>query len=729
MDELFRRKHFNIFWGPDATWSHANDKPQITVKLDGELEQACVCFVFPQDIEMEFHSIIDLSIEQNNRITSTIHIETISHDDFSISCCASTNMLAWAVLGPHYLEEKPAEEFWGLFLAGWGFLPSIFFGSLMAAGDVVSKLPPPSPPGAKCAKSDEDEAKITCTQQVDLGENPLLGDLTLTGIRGLSNGPLLTGTIDPPATIDAAEISVSSSGFDRVWKDPCDPQPELVVRAHIGISDISDTAILAPIELCELTVLDDPPEGSTAPSQFTLYMTVQSFLSVYLSIGFEIPESALSPEYLGNPYDLRVLIKTSAGVRLVTIPAIEKLSDADKSQLDAELMNIKVTKCKKWMEWWDDKVFLPNWLPDPPPLRGIEVEHLWQMFVNELHPGDAIGFRDSGGESLGVAHSNEGVAQLSALTAPAAASEIAIVGTQKAGAQAVNATARQLSSSRIGARHSGNRARLEVKQVLLGRASIVRLHRECLHFALGQFNAFPALICTTSGDVRVYDLRKPALPSLAFQAVITGARGALPWRGGVLSWGEYGLRNLAQTGRGERRTVESADIHGIEQVHTSRGHVYALGGDRVHICDPALQRVHELNVPGAMNFAITDRTLLVANARGIAIWRLDDPAHPVEASFYKIPGIDALTNPILPNSTGTIFARRSEGGGVLLYFALGQQPSETVEFESDPWFLNVASAGPLLGRRDENRHLISIFVATFSATLPAEEQARDDRLV
>src|SRR6266700_208535 len=111
---------YNIFWGPDATWSHPNDKPQITVKLDGELEQACVCFVFPQDIEMEFHSIIDLSIEQDNRITSTIHIETISHDDFSISCCASTNMLAWAVLGPHYLEEKPAEEFWGLFLLGWG---------------------------------------------------------------------------------------------------------------------------------------------------------------------------------------------------------------------------------------------------------------------------------------------------------------------------------------------------------------------------------------------------------------------------------------------------------------------------------------------------------------------------------------------------------------------------------------------------------------------------------
>jgi hypothetical protein len=436
---------------------------------------------------------------------------------------------------------------------------------------------------------------------------------------------------------------------------------------------------------------------------------------------------------LQHPCDLRVLIKTSAGVRLVTIPKIEILSDADKAQFDSELQNTKMTKCRRWMEWWNDKVFLPDWLPDPPPLRGIEVEHLWQMFASELHPGDAVGFQDHSGKSLGVAHSTEGLAQMSALVAPATHNEMAFVGAQQTGAQeqtsaqTVNAAAVQLASSRIGARPGANRARLEVKQVLLARASIVRLQRECLHFALGQFGSVPALVCTTDGDVRVYDLRNPALPRLASQSAISGARGALPWRGGLLVWGGSGLRKLPLATCGARTAVESADIRRIEQVHTTRGYVYALGGETVHICDAALHKVHELNVPGAMHLAITGRTLLVASAGGIAIFRLDDPVHPTEAGFYDMPAITALTYPILPNPTDTIFARRSEGGGALLYFALGQQPSETAEFESDPWFLNVASAGPMLGRLEERRHFISILAATFSARLPAEERVARGR--
>jgi hypothetical protein len=187
--------------------------------------------------------------------------------------------------------------------------------------------------------------------------------------------------------------------------------------------------------------------------------------------------------------------------------------------------------------------------------------------------------------------------------------------------------------------------------------------------------------------------RNPALPRLAFQSTKTEARGALPWRDGLLLWGKSGLCNIPCTAHGERPAVGSADIGRIEQVQITRGYVYALGSEIVHIFDRALRKVHELKAPSAMHLAITGRTLLIASAGGLAIFRLDDPVHPAEAGAYEMPGISALVRPILPNPTDTIFARRSEGGGVLLYFALGQRPSETAEFESDPWFLNVAGRG------------------------------------
>jgi hypothetical protein len=61
--------------------------------------------------------------------------------------------------------------------------------------------------------------------------------------------------------------------------------------------------------------------------------------------------------------------------------------------------------------------------------------------------------------------------------------------------------------------------------------------------------------------------RNPALPRLAFQSTKTEARGALPWRDGLLLWGKSGLCNIPCTAHGERPAVGSADI----------GYVYALG--------------------------------------------------------------------------------------------------------------------------------------------------------
>src|SRR5262249_41432092 len=127
--------------------------------------------------------------------------------------------------------------------------------------------------------------------------------------------------------------------------------------------------------------------------------------------------------YFGNPYPLRVVIRTTDGIRLLstatgfpTPPKPPKLTPLEEVQLAVE----KKIDCQTWAEWLPEKVFMPLWLPDPPIDQLVErvFEHYWQVTITRLDPGRELvitGLR--GAMATAIADSN-GIARVSILLSP-----------------------------------------------------------------------------------------------------------------------------------------------------------------------------------------------------------------------------------------------------------------------------------------------------------------------
>ena len=249
-----------------------------------------------------------------------------------------------------------------------------------------------------------------------------------TGLLALDTGfaitgsfrasPFTLGTLDvnvTPFQFVAPSFSCSGAGPAEVAAFADDPSAYDILYAEIDIS-YSGTM---PVYLCSAIAVNDPlgvfPASAITPDSATngLNITVHPHVP---------PANCYT-----KPYPCDLLVRTTAGARLLSIPAPPLVTRADADRLTA-IMVEKLGNCEKLIDPWffRDLPYHPEWVVDP--LSGEGILHLWKIAVSGLGAGDAVTLQDSGGRVLvtAVACAN-GTVEASALLAPAGDNELSII--------------------------------------------------------------------------------------------------------------------------------------------------------------------------------------------------------------------------------------------------------------------------------------------------------------
>lgn len=130
-------------------------------------------------------------------------------------------------------------------------------------------------------------------------------------------------------TLKAARLHVDNTRpLKWGWSSLCSSDAQLMATATYVLTN---SAIQQPgeshqpLQLLSAEVIDDPLD------QFSLYLSV-SMTQEYGLLQLSLPQSVLKPEYmqLEAPYPCKVLLRTTGGTRLLTVGAVNGLSEAEQ---------------------------------------------------------------------------------------------------------------------------------------------------------------------------------------------------------------------------------------------------------------------------------------------------------------------------------------------------------------------------------------------------------------
>jgi hypothetical protein len=129
-----------------------------------------------------------------------------------------------------------------------------------------------------------------------------------------------------------------------------------------------------------------------------------------------------------------------------------------------------------------------------------------------------------------------------------------------------------------------NRNRLRIKQVQLVQGAVIKLKDNCVGMVFGKFQGRRALFCTTSSGLYIYDVEFPDFPRLMLQKPMTaGLLGAMPWGGGFIIWGNFGMKASLPIKSLENWSEVCFLTTTVQQVTTNGENLYALTKDRIEI--------------------------------------------------------------------------------------------------------------------------------------------------
>lgn len=660
---------FRLQSGPSGAWSWA-DGPAVDIRFGGEAVDACTCLFWESDVDVDVRVRVSLSVPVSDtlRMDATI---SFSPSAAEVGCCVLTSTLFWPVVGAVVLADEGGD--WGKFLGGLAGGPLVvFIGALLAASD--HPLPDATP--VSCTKISD--TQVRCEQRFALSAG--LGRLTLDTIGGLPEGLLLAGTIYTGVPLETPQISTKVGGFTWHLGGSCGSGFGAVCDAGIEIRRAS----ACDVAVCEVRVLDD-----------LLGVYEASFGEPQGEPGPVVAVVAIRPKptdaFLADPYPCRVLIQTTGGARIITIPDPQPITIEQQHALELAAIQRKAD-CKRLVDpfWAATGRLKPEWIPDPPP-ESVS-EHLWQVLAMGMHPGDQLVATDHADHALATATAGaRGAAQVSVLTAPltGGAGELGLTRVPQRGARLA----------------PDDRRRLMIKQVLLVRRATFPSAGQATSIGAGHLRGVPVVFAVDGDGLRVYDVGRLPAPYLAQSLRARGLRGALLWRDGLVLWGEAGLAVLAA---GQSR-VGLGNLHAVGPVRDLvriGDHLAVLTDDGVSVLDEDLGRTTVIPAIGTW-LATAGPRLLVGTAAGLDAYELVRSAAPRREASHASAGGRAMRAPATGDAKDVLFARREAGGGTVVHVR-PEGLTELARYERDPWYVGAARVGRTIGRLVEQGTRLAI---------------------
>lgn len=242
--------------------------------------------------------------------------------------------------------------------------------------------------------------QIICKRPAAIPKSALFGTMTVLEAAGLANGLLLSGSLDAGATKPALLKVEDLTPFTWDWDDPCG-RTDLVARSSFILANDGKAAFV----VCALA------ERGAAAAQFTPSRVI-STLPYASVVEYAIPLEDITTEYRADPKPLVVEVHTNGGARVLTLPPIPILTDAELAAFHA-VQKVRPGFCydledDPFMRGFDWKT---TWKPSPggPPgdPAAEDFERFWQILIGGLNPNDEVEVVDGIGDQIGVALANE----------------------------------------------------------------------------------------------------------------------------------------------------------------------------------------------------------------------------------------------------------------------------------------------------------------------------------
>jgi hypothetical protein len=666
---------FSLDSGPDCHYNPVAAVPMFSVSFSGEAIDACVCLWGQIDLNVDMFPLIVLSVPEENAIQLDLEL-LWGLNDAEVVCCAFTAGMFWFFIGTQLLQEEKIN--WGEFLGGLG-MPVSFTATLLGAHDLVgeqAELPPEWQPIGSSG------TKYRLRQELNFGN--VLGDITLDSVHGLTAGPVLGGSIGAVADLQDPKLLLFTQFAEFTWEivDPCADVLVLATRASVTLSNVNPSpgTPQVPIFVCDVQVI----EGSDPANQFAPHLQWSNS-----GISISLTTDQLTLSYKVAPYACRLRIVTNGGVRIISIPPIPILTDAEIQEHLDEATAKQVIDCKDDLafghDFWKGSKYNPKWGPYPPDAEAFL--QLWDVVLTGLVPSETVSLELLQGDLVATGRaSGRGTVQMSALV--------------RAGGEEGDGGIALLRAVGDPGSRSPEQT-ITLKQVALSERGLLTAAAPVVALRGGRFKRAPTIAFITTHGFYVYDLLIPGFSRLVHHEAEAGLRGILGWHGGFLVWGERGLRLAGGN------SVTPVVPGPILDVVIGGARIYVLTPERLALYDRSFREIGSLSVRGGTHLAFSHTTLVVTEGNLIQFYEASSSAQLERKASHEITDLVAIESAPLAASHDAFFARKTSGG-LVLALSGPNEVVEAVRFDQLPWFSEYRRTDDILARIGQDSRQIEL---------------------
>ena len=434
-----------------------------------------------------------------------------------------------------------------------------------------------------------------------------------------------------------------------------------------------------PAYICSVTPLLDPKGVfPPIPSAGIIRRRPSRFFSVHPPVP---PQSY----YDAAPYPCVLLVKTTAGARLISIPPPPRLTQQDVDRIKAGLI-IKLGNCEQLYDpWWKIHSLVESpWelnLLDP-----VETFHLWEVEVRGLERGATVTLTDASQRNVVTARGIAGRAvSVSALVVPGAARDLSIA---HGGLQRLAPAERERTPSVKTDR------KLAITQRLLIRAGHIQLGQACLQLHPAILTGRRCVVAATRDGITAFDVSEVRAPRQLASWSRPGTRGVLKWGNGLLIFGEDGLETLDSEGSTVAR-APGCEATSIDAATVSSGVVYAAGARGLRAYSSRFCGTDLAPIEHCTGLVVTAGKLIAATRNSITQYTLSEGcrAHSEHTEHVEEP-IRRISRPS-GLEPGTFLVTTESGSATLVTFE-GKDLEHLAEFGQPPWFDRAIRMGNVL---------------------------------
>jgi hypothetical protein len=568
------------------------------------------------------------------------------------------------------------------------------------SGLIDSNLPP------ECKRTAPNN--LRCTKRVQL---PSLGDnlwIRLTGLLALDDGISLIGSIDSRAMtlgqlsmfpkdfeFRRPEFSCGGAGTELVALVLSAPESLKLLYAQITVI-YSGTV---PCYLCSVTPINDGmgvfPASAIQADSATTALTI--------TIAPPIPPDKY---YIYANYPCDLLVKTTAGARVIRIPPPPKLTQKDINKLADDMLEA-LANCEKLVDpslkFFGD--YNPKWSVDP----GIEGDylHYWEVEVNGLHVDETVRLLDASHQELVEGRSRSGATVLlSGLLSPSAGGEIFVLPEANAARLQIHESGEslpQLSSNLSEPRRP--RSGIGVKQQLLKRLGSIALQQQCRTLQLTSFGGRRCVLVVETDRAQVFNVDNPRMPILVATWLEEGVKGVLSLPTGFLLFGDSGLRLLRRDSSAAILPATCTAEGMIDAVATG-GLIYGLTQDGISAFSPNLCRLGFLPSQSHRSIISCEGRVIVGGPNGIALLDASGPQKLHLASTHEHAKVTRLSRP-QGLGNGEFLALNGDGSGAVLKVE-NEELLVVAKFPHVPWFADTLRCGDQMYRLGARRMSLEV---------------------